>query len=291
MKCEPVKIVLNENVVPYNLTTPRRVSQPLAPKVEAEIQKMLKVGVILPVEKETDWCSPLVPVLKPNGKVRPCVDFKKLNKAIKRPRFILPTPDMIYSQLQGSKIFTTLDTTSGYWQLPLDDKSSELTTFITESGRYRFTRLPFGILLASEVYQREMNKILRDLPGCQVYQDNVVMHGSSMEEHDTRLEAVLKRISGSGIKLNKDKCKFRQSLITFLGHVIGENGIRACPNKVKAVIDMMPPIEYNRIEELHGYGKFHEQICTKLVDDHESFECPAKERQCLDLGYAPMKCF
>ena len=57
---EPVKIVLNENVVPYNLTTPRRVSQPLAPKVEAEIQKMLKEGVILPVEKETDWCSPLV---------------------------------------------------------------------------------------------------------------------------------------------------------------------------------------------------------------------------------------
>ena len=201
MKCEPVNIVLNENVVPYNLTTPQRVSQPLTPKVEAEIQKMLKEGVILPVEKETDWCSPLVPVLKPNGKVRPCVDFKKLNKAIKRPRFILPTPEAIYSQLRGSKIFTPLDATSGYWQLPLDDKSSELTTFITESGRYRFTRLPFGISLASEVYQHEMNKILRDLPGCQVYQDDVVVHGSSMEEHDTRLEAVLKRISGSGIKL------------------------------------------------------------------------------------------
>ena len=78
MKCEPVKIVLNENVVPYNLTPPRRVSQPLAPKVEAEIQKMLKEGVILPVEKETDWCSPLVPVLKPNGKVHPCVDFQEI---------------------------------------------------------------------------------------------------------------------------------------------------------------------------------------------------------------------
>ena len=116
-----------------------------------------------------------------------CVDFKKLNKAIKRPRFILPTPDAIYSQLRGSKIFTTLDATSGYWQLPLDAKSSELTTFITESGRYKFTRLPFGISLASEVYQREMSKILHDLPGCQVYQDDVVVHGGSMEEHDSRL--------------------------------------------------------------------------------------------------------
>ena len=200
---------------------------------------MLKEGVIVPVEKETDWCSPLVPVLKPNGTVRPCVDFKKLNKAIKRPRFILLTPDEIYSKMCGSKIFTTLDATSGYWQLPLDDESSELTTFITQSGRYRFTRLPFGISLASEVYQREMNKILHSLPGCEVYQDDVVVHGGTMEEHDARLEAVLKRINESGIKLNKDKCKFRQGSIIFLGHVIDENGIRACPNKVKAVTDMM----------------------------------------------------
>ena len=74
MKCEPVKIVLKDDAVPYNLTTPRRILHPLAPKVEEEIQRMLKEGVIVPVDKETDWCSPLVPVLRPNGKVRPCVD-------------------------------------------------------------------------------------------------------------------------------------------------------------------------------------------------------------------------
>ena len=99
MRCEPVKIVLKDDTVPYNLMTPGRISHPLAPKVEEEIQRMLDMGVMVPVDKETDWCAPLVLVLKPNGKVRPCVDYKKLNKAIKRPSFIMPTPDGIYQKL------------------------------------------------------------------------------------------------------------------------------------------------------------------------------------------------
>ena len=74
MKCEPVKIVLKDDAVPYNLTTPRSISHPLAPKVEEQIQRMLKEGVIVPVDKEIDWCSLLVPILKRNGKVRPCID-------------------------------------------------------------------------------------------------------------------------------------------------------------------------------------------------------------------------
>ena len=77
MKCEPVKIVLNENAVPYNLTTPRHVSQLLTPKIEAEIQIILKEGTIVPIEMETDWCSRLVPILEPNGKVRPGTDFQR----------------------------------------------------------------------------------------------------------------------------------------------------------------------------------------------------------------------
>ena len=81
------------------------------------------------------------------------------------------------------------------------------TVFCRGIKCYRFTRLTFGISLASKVSQHEMNKILRDLFGCDVYQDNVVVHGSSMEEHDTRLEAKLKRIRETGIKLNEDKRK------------------------------------------------------------------------------------
>ena len=264
MNCEPVKIVLKDDAVPYNLTTPRRISHPLAPKVEEEIQRMLDMGVIVPVDKETDWCSPLVPVLKPNGKVRPCVDYKKLNKAIKRPRFILPTPDSIYHKLRGSKVYSTLDAVSGYWQMPLDEESSELTTFITESGRYRFTRLPFGISLASEIYQREMTKFLKGLPGVEVYQDDVVIHGSTMDEHDYRLKLAMQRIDESGIKLNKEKCKFRQSSIAFLGHVVDENGVRAHPDKIKAVIEMKPPTNTTELKGFMGMVNFMSKYVPSL---------------------------
>jgi len=252
MKCEPVRINIIADAIPYNLTTPRRVSHPLAPKVEEEIRRMLDMGVIVSVDKETDWCAPLVPVLKPNGSVRLCVDYKKLNKAIKRQRFILPTPDGIYHKLKGSKIYSTLDAVSGYWQMPLDEETSELTTFITESGRYKFTRLPFGISLASEIYQREMEKFLKDLKGVEIYQDDVVVHGATMEEHDQRLELAMKRIEESGIKLNSGKCKFRQSSIVFLGHIVDESGVRPHPDKIKAINDMQPPTDKTELKGFMG---------------------------------------
>ena len=265
MKCKPVKISLKDDATPYNLTTPRRIPYALAPKVEDEIKKMLKQGVIVPVERETDWCSPLVPILKPNGKVRPCVDFRKLNKAVKRPRFMIPTPDEIYQKLAGSKIFTTIDATSGYWQIPLDEESSHLTTFITESGRYRFTRLPFGISLASETYQREMSKILQGLPGCEVYQDDVVIHGKTMAEHDERLQQVLQRIQESGMKLNREKCMFRKSSISFLGHMIDEHGIKAHPEKVKAVVEMKPPTNTTELKSFMGLVNYMSRYVSDLA--------------------------
>ena len=266
MKCEPLKIVLKDDAVPYNLTTPWCISHPLAPKVEEEIQHMLKEGVIVPVDKETDWCLPLVPALKANGKVRPCVDYKKLNKTIKRPRFKVPTPDSVYTQPKGSRLFTTLDDISGYWQMPLDAASFELMTF-TESGRYSFTRLPFRISLASEIYQCE---ILHGLPGMEVYQDDIVVHGATMEEHDC-LKLTLQLITDSGIKLNRQKCKFCQTSITFLGHIVDEDGIRAHPNKVKAIFDMKPP---TNITELKGFMSMVNfvKICAKYVNNDESTE-------------------
>ena len=124
-----------------SVSTPRRIPLPM----------IRPHGKLVKQKEPTDWCSPIVPVLKPNGDVTLCVNLKKLNMAIERERFIIPTMQDIFHNMSGSTVFTSLDAASGYWQMRLDESSSKLTTFITPFGRYRFARVPFGISIASEI--------------------------------------------------------------------------------------------------------------------------------------------
>lgn len=152
----------------------------------------------------------MVPVMKPNGKMRICVDLKRLHENVKRERFILPTTDEVLAKLAGSKIFSSLDATIGFWQIPLHSESSLLTTFITPFARYCFKRLPFGISIAPEIFKRKMNELLGSLEGVVVYMYDLIVHGETQEQHDEHLSRVLERIEHAGLKLNKEKCIFRQ---------------------------------------------------------------------------------
>ena len=265
MKCKPVKIKLKHSAQPYSIPVPRRIPIPLMKQVEEELERMVTEEVIAKVTEPTDWCSPMVVVLKPSGKVRICVDLKKLNSAVKRERYVIPTIDDIFYKLRGSTLFTSLDASSGYWQMPLDEDSSALTTFITPFGRFRFRRLPYGISSASEIYQREMSRILEGLDGVEVYQDDVIVHGNG-QEHDARLEAVMKRIASSGLKLNKKKCHIRQKSINFLGHKISADGIAANAEKVKAIQQMKEPTNVTELRSFQGMVNFMARFLPGLSD-------------------------
>ena len=138
MNCEPVKIEPTDNAKPYCVNSAKKIPFPLLPKVKEELERMLEEGIIEEVTEPTDWCAPMVPVVKPNGKVRICVNLMKLNEAVKRERYILPTLEDVAAKLVGAKVFSKLHASSGYWQIPLHPESSRLTTSITPSGRYCF---------------------------------------------------------------------------------------------------------------------------------------------------------
>ena len=155
---------------------------------------MEKMGVITRIEEATDWCTGMVIVPKPSGKVRICVDLTNLNESVCRERHILPSVEQTLAPIGGAKHFSKLDANSGYWQIQLDTESSKLTTFITPIGRFRFNRLPFGITSAPEHFQRRMTEILGDIEGVVCLVDNVLVSGKTQEEHDQRLLEVLSRI-------------------------------------------------------------------------------------------------
>ena len=119
--------------------------------------------------------------------------------------------------MSGAKYFSKLDASSGYWQIKVDRESSNLLTFGTTIGRFCFKRLPYGIHSASEVFQKTVSSIISDIQGSANSQDDIVIWGKTLEEHDNRLRKVLLKVRESGLKLNKNKCQFRKKFYCIFG--------------------------------------------------------------------------
>ena len=249
---DPVKIKLKEDAKPFHVNAPRRIALPLVEKVQQEVNRMEREGVIQKVTEPTDWCAPMAVVLKKTGAVRICVDLRGLNKAVKRERYVLPTVEDVAPKLRGCTVFSTLDAASGYYQLPLEENSSKFTTFMTPFGRYMFRRLPMGITSASEIFQRRMTQILEGLDGVAVYQDDIIVAGATKEEHDNRMNEVFRKLKKAGLKLNKNKCTFSKSELNYLGHSFSSKGISPSPDKIEAITKMVSPTNVTELRRFLG---------------------------------------
>ena len=141
---------------------------------------MEEMGVISKVNEPTPWCAGMVVVPKKSGAVRICVDLKALNENVLRETHPILKVDDTLAQLTGATIFSKLDANSGFWQIPLSDKSKLLTTFITPFGQYAFNKLPFSISSAPELFQK-VSKILEGLDGVVCLMDIVLVFGKDQE--------------------------------------------------------------------------------------------------------------
>ena len=108
---------------------------------------------------------------------------------------MLPYLEDISPKLAGATVFSTLDASSGFFQIPLDKESMKLTTFITPFGRYCFTRVPMGISLGPEVFQIKMKQLLEGLPGCEVIMDDAIVYGKDQKAHDETINAFYKELN------------------------------------------------------------------------------------------------
>ena len=228
----------------------RKVPIPLYDKVKNELNRMKEADIIEEITEPTAFTASMVCVMKPNGTVRICVDLKKLNHEIERERYPIPSTNDILHKLNNSCIFSKLDARSGFHQIPLDKDSAKLTTFITPFGRYYFKRLPFGISSAPEIFQKLMENILGDLEGVICYFDDILIHSKSEQEHKILLDQLKSKLKRAGLELNNEKSEYFKDEIRFLGHIIGKDGIRPDPTKVKAISDLEKP---TNVKELRRY--------------------------------------
>ena len=219
---------------------------------------MERGGVISKVDDPTPWCAGMVVVPKKSGAIRICVDLKKLNESVLREVHPLLRVDETSALLAGATVFSKLDANSGFWQIPLAKESRLLTTFITPFGRYCFNKLPFGITSAPELFQKRMKMILEGLSGIVCQMDDILIFGSSQEEHNSRLLAVLQRLKETNVTLNREKCEFSKKSVKFLGHLIDGQGSKQdiCPREYQS-----PKLCF-RFVKVPWYGKPARKIFT-----------------------------
>ena len=158
-------IHLKEGTPSFCLTTPRRVPLPLMERVKEEIERMLQLDVIEPMDEPTERCSPIVVVPKADGRVRICVDLTKFNQEVRREVYEMPTVEQTLGGLTKGSVFSKLDANSGFHQIILNPESAKLTTFITPFGRYMFKSLPFGISSARNIFRTGWIKNFTELRG------------------------------------------------------------------------------------------------------------------------------
>ena len=181
-----------------------------------------------------------------------------LNRAIKRPKYQMPTVDEVLPKLAKAKVFTVLDAKDGFYQVKLDKESSLVTTFWTPFGRYRYLRMPQGISSAPEEYQRRQNEALAGLNGVEVIADDILCYGSgetmedALKDHDSNLLNLLDRARSMNFKLNKKKLRLRLDQVTYMGHSFTSEGLRPIPMKVEAIVSMPRPDDKRAVQRLLG---------------------------------------
>ena len=232
--------------------------------VKDQIDKMLKAGIIKPVESE--WAFPITLADKADGTKRLCVDFRALNDRMERDSWPLPNIDEILDSLGGCSVFTTLDLFSGYWQIRLSPECQKYATFICKFGTYCFLVTPFGLRNAPATFQRMMQQLFGGADFVLVYLDDVVIFSRNYSTHIQHLETVFERLAKHGLKIKISKCHFMQPQVKLLGHIVGREGIRTDPEKVRAIVQFPTPTDLRALRSFLGLTSYYRRFVERYAE-------------------------
>ncbi|XP_047986521.1 uncharacterized protein K02A2.6-like [Leguminivora glycinivorella] len=229
-------------------------------RIYEELDRLEAEGV-LEATAHSEWATPIVPVLKQDGKVRLCGDYRAtVNAVTDTDTYPLPTLSEAFAELQGGVLFTKIDLERAYTQVMVDEETANLLTINTPKGLYKMKRLPFGVKACPGIFQRLMSTLLAGIPGVAVLLDDIVVAGNGVQEHNTRLETVLQKLQEAGLRVNKTKCKFAARSVQFLGFIIDEFGIHPCEEKIREIEKTPAPRNVKELQAFLGLINFYDRF-------------------------------
>ena len=286
---------------PSRLPKPRirSVNPSVRQQITEEVRKQREQGVI--EQSCSPYASTVLLVPKADGTVRFCVDYRPLNKITRKDGYMMPRVDDSLASLEGSQFFSSLDLTAAFNQIPMDEESKDLTSFVTADGTWRYNRMPFGLVNGPAVFSRFIDTVLAGLKWtvCLVYMDDVLVHTATFEEHLDALQSVFERIDAFGLRFKAKKCFIAADEVKFLGHIVGKDGVKADPGKTKAIREMPVPDSKEALRSALGlfgyYRRFvkgYSRIAHPLTEaTHKDFVLPRSSNGSANWSEKQLKAF
>lgn len=265
--------------------------------VRQQVDKLLKDGIVR--ESISPYTSPVWVVPKKSDasgqkKFRLVIDYRKLNEKTISDRYPIPEITDILDKLGRTSYFSTIDLVSGFHQIQLDEEDIEKTAFSINSGKYEFTRMPFGLKNAPATFQRVMDCVLREEIGicCLVYMDDIIIFSPSLEQHKIDLDRVLNKLRDANLKIQLDKCEFFRKEVQFLGHTFSEDGVRPNQDKIDTIKNWPIPETEREVRQFLGilgyYRRFIKDFArlvkplTSLLRKENDFEITPEIKECFE---------
>nr|GEW98390.1 reverse transcriptase domain-containing protein [Tanacetum cinerariifolium] len=276
------KILLEEDYAP-KVQSQRRVNPKIHDVIKKEVEKLLDAGLIYPIS-DSPWVSPVHCVPKKGGMTvvtndenelvptrlitgwRVCIDYQNLNEATRKDHFPLPFMGQMLERLAGNEYYCCLDGFSGYFQIPIDPKDQEKTTFTCPYGIFAYKRMPFGLCNAPGTFQRCMMVIFHDMieKTMEVFMDDFLVFGDSFSTCLTNLEKMLKRCEDTKLALNWEKSHFMVKVGIVLGHKISKKGIEVDKAKIKVISKLPHPTTVKGIRSFLRHAGFYRRFIKKF---------------------------
>ncbi|CAG2228036.1 unnamed protein product [Mytilus edulis] len=248
VKGTKAKIYVDESAVPEYFKA-RPLPYALKDKVEMELERLEKVGQIQE-EEFSDWAAPIVPVVKENGSIRICGDYRvTVNAVSKLDNYPIPKTEDLYATLGGGQEYTKLDLNQAYQQIELDEDSK---------------RLPYGVTSTPGIFQRTLENVVQGIANILVRVDDILITGKTREEHLNTLSEVLSRSKRIGIRLKKQKCVFMAEEVVYLGFKINKHGIYPVESKVEAIDKAPSPTNVTELKAYLGMLNYYNRFLASL---------------------------
>ena len=243
---------------------PYRVSPMKKELLDKEVQYMLKNDII--EESQSNWSSPCILVPKHDGGFRFCTDFRKVNDKTKSDSFPIPRIADCIDQIGNAKFVSTFDMLKGYWQVPLTQRAREISAFVTPSGLYQYKVMPFGMKNAPATFQRMVNKLVRDIDGCEGYIDDVVIFSDNWSDHICQIERFFQIMREAKLTINLMKSEFGKATVKYLGHIVGQGQVSPLDAKIQTIVKYPIPTSRKELARFLGMAGYYRNFCLNFSE-------------------------
>ena len=249
-----------------------RASPKVREEIDRQINELLSCGFIEPSTSE--WTSPVVLVKKKDGSYRFAVDYRQLNSVTKPRSFPMPRLEDIWDAIGASnaRVYSVIDLAGAFWQLPVHQDSQDKTAFVTQSGQYRWTRMPFGLRNAPISFQKLMTVVFRGLTykTMVVFIDDIICFSPTVDQHIKDLTEIFDRLRMANLTAKPSKCTFATNSVKYLGHILSSKGVLPNPEKIEAVADFPVPKTQKQVRAFLGLANYY----RRFIKNYSTISAP-----------------